>query len=101
MSLKVLKFCPTCEHDINSDFHKTYCPYREKKEKVSKNYDQGFVSGLWFAVEYLVSDQNVPEVALGMLRESGLDKKEFEEQLKLTDYQVEILKKEILDKWDW
>ena len=57
-----------------------------------------FARGIWYAVELLTIFRSNSECALFIINESGIDKKEFEDILKETDYEVEFLTEEILDK---
>lgn len=58
---------------------------------------EGFVEGLWYAIEQLVLSYDQPSIAEEMLIVSGIPELKFRKILNKTEYEVEALSK-FLDK---
>ena len=75
------------------------CPALKDDRKIDNRMDDeiGFIEGLWFAIEQLVINHDEPDYAKFIIQESNLPEWEFRNNLKQTQYKVEILS-EFLDK---
>lgn len=68
---------------------------------MTSKYNKGFQEGIWYAVEQLVLEHDEPQMALDIVKESGIPKQNFVNILGKTKYGTKELKEEVLDKWNF
>lgn len=60
--------------------------------------DKKFIDGIWFSVQYLVLQQDQPTMAIDLVKESGLSRKDCVNAQKRSGYRMKDMMKFIEDE---